>query len=56
LLDRALEAGVAFMPGEPFFASGEQSLGYFRLNFSHADPARLAEGVARLRRVFETKT
>lgn len=55
LLDKALAAGVAFMPGEPFFASGDESLGYFRLNFSHADPARLAEGVARLRTVFEAE-
>lgn len=53
LMAQSLEAGVAFMPGEPFFAPGEEQLGYLRLNFSHADPARLADGVARLRRVFD---
>lgn len=51
LLSKALEAGVAFMPGEPFFAEGEQSLGYFRLNFSHTNPERVAEGLQRLRAV-----
>jgi DNA-binding transcriptional MocR family regulator len=37
LLDAAVERGVAFMPGEEFFA-GEPTLGTMRLNFSHAAP------------------
>ncbi len=52
-LKAALEAGVAFMPGEPFFGHGDEKMGYFRLNFSHSDPAQIATGLARLKKVFE---
>lgn len=37
LLAEALSAGVAFMPGEPFFADRRQFSNSLRLNFSHAD-------------------
>jgi 2-aminoadipate transaminase len=52
LLARALEEGVAFVPGGEFHAAaaGRDTL---RLNFTHAAPAQLAEGVARLARAME---
>lgn len=48
LLDAALAADVAFMPGEPFFPEPDKHPGHLRLNFSHIDPARLDEGLRRL--------
>lgn len=48
LLDAALAADVAFMPGEPFFPEPDKHPGHLRLNFSHIDPARLDEGLKRL--------
>ncbi len=50
LLASALERGVAFVPGSAFHAArdggqGERSL---RLNFSHADPERIDDGLRRL--------
>jgi 2-aminoadipate transaminase len=36
LLPRAIERGVAFMPGEPFFSGAAATTGMLRLNFSHA--------------------
>jgi 2-aminoadipate transaminase len=49
LFDEAIKHDVAFVPGTPFYAgkSGENTL---RLNFSNADEATIAEGVARLGR------
>ena len=51
LLDAALAADVAFMPGEPFFADPEANKGHLRLNFSHVDPGSLDEGLRRLAEV-----
>jgi DNA-binding transcriptional MocR family regulator len=48
LLKAALAQNVAFMPGEPFFIDPEANRGYLRLNFSHVEPQRLGEGLARL--------
>jgi len=49
LLKVALEQhNVAFMPGEPFYPNPEEGLGRLRLNFSHASPERIEEGLARL--------
>ena len=48
LLKPALAQDVAFMPGEPFFIEPEANPGYLRLNFSHAAPERLSEGLRRL--------
>jgi 2-aminoadipate transaminase len=48
LLPRALERQVAFMPGEPFFASEHGGRGCLRLNFSHAAPEAAARGLAAL--------
>lgn len=49
LLKVALEENnVAFMPGEAFYAQPEEGIGHLRLNFSHASPARIEEGIKRL--------
>jgi 2-aminoadipate transaminase len=48
LLRRALEHGVAFVPGYPFFA-GEPDRATLRLSFTTHAPAEIAEGLARLR-------
>lgn len=48
LLQEALDEGVVFMPGEPFFVDPERHPGHLRLNFSHVPPERLGEGVERL--------
>ncbi|GEE00885.1 aminotransferase [Gordonia spumicola] len=45
LLDDAVAAGVAFMPGEEFYAD-EPELGTMRLNFSHSDSADADRGLA----------
>jgi DNA-binding transcriptional MocR family regulator len=51
LLPAALERGVAFVPGWPFYA-GEPDRSTFRMSFTTYDPARTAEGVRRLAGVF----
>lgn len=48
LLPRAIDEGVAFMPGEPFFASRPQACGALRLNFSHADEDDIERGLQKL--------
>lgn len=49
LLQRALAANVAFMPGEPFFAlPPTDGVSHLRLNFSHADEAAMQQGLATL--------
>ncbi|AOX99099.1 PLP-dependent aminotransferase family protein [Jeongeupia sp. USM3] len=47
LMRRALDAGIAVMPGEPFFPAGAGA-SWLRLNFSHASPAQIDTGIARL--------
>jgi 2-aminoadipate transaminase len=49
-LDAALAAGVAYVPGVPFYA-GTPDRRTLRLAFSEPPPAAIAEGVARLGRV-----
>ena len=44
---RAIEQGVAFVPGAPFYAS-EPDVSTFRLSFATADVAKIEEGVGRL--------
>ena len=47
LFERAIEMGVAFVPGPAFFArGGGQNM--MRLNFSNCDEPRIMEGIARL--------
>jgi 2-aminoadipate transaminase len=50
ILDDAIDAGVAFVPGPPFYplGGGENA---FRLNFSYCPPSVIREGIARLGRV-----
>lgn len=45
LLPRAIERGVAFMPGEPFFPDGAAPYPALRLNFSHADEEQIERGL-----------
>lgn len=47
LLRSALERQVAFVPGSAFYAHGG-GRNTLRLNFSHATPERITEGIARL--------
>ncbi|HTY99556.1 MAG TPA: PLP-dependent aminotransferase family protein [Rhodocyclaceae bacterium] len=46
LLPAAIERGVAFMPGEPFFPDRPQACGALRLNFSHAGDEQIERGLA----------
>ena len=45
LLPRAIAAGVAFMPGEPFMPVETESCGQLRLNFSHASEEQAEAGL-----------
>ena len=47
LAKRAIERGVAFVPGTPFYASNPDAA-TLRLSFATADVAKIEEGVARL--------
>jgi len=47
LLEAALRHNVAFVPGAPFFAAGDQG-SHMRLNFSNAQPEQIREGIRRL--------
>lgn len=47
LLPKALERGVAYVPGAGFFA-GEKPLNTLRLNFSNMPPERIVDGIRRL--------
>ena len=47
LLNRALDAGVAFVPGADFFPDGG-GRNNMRLNFSNAQPAAIRTGIERL--------
>lgn len=46
LLPAAIERGVAFMPGEPFFPERPAACGALRLNFSHASVEQIERGLA----------
>jgi len=48
LLPRAIEAGVAFMPGEAFYADPAGTTSALRLNFSHASEAQAEAGLSTL--------
>jgi 2-aminoadipate transaminase len=47
LMRKALEGGLAVMPGFAFYCE-PQNDSYLRLNFSHANPDKIEEGVKRL--------
>jgi len=51
LLSEAIERGVAFMPGEPFYPESPACSGTLRLNFSHASVADAERGLAILAQV-----
>src|SRR5690606_800773 len=53
LLARALDHGVAFMPGAPFFPEPPGGDMHIRLNFSHATASQAEEGLALLARLLE---
>lgn len=55
LLPKALAAGVAFMPGEPFFSDGRQAAGTLRLNFSHTDPHDVEQALETLAHLLQTE-
>ena len=48
LLPKAIEEGVAFMPGEPFMPVMVESCGQLRLNFSHASEEQADIGLEKL--------
>jgi 2-aminoadipate transaminase len=54
LLDEALHAGVAFIPGAPFYADGGGA-DTLRLNFSYCTPERIEEGIGRLGRLLRAR-
>jgi 2-aminoadipate transaminase len=54
LLKDSVEQKVAFVPGASFFANGGGT-NTMRLNFSHASPERIKEGIERLGRVIAAK-
>jgi 2-aminoadipate transaminase len=47
LARRAIDKGVAFVPGAPFYAR-DPDLATLRLSFATVDVAKIEEGVARL--------
>lgn len=48
VLDTALQAGVAFVPGKAFYPDPELGFRHMRLNFSNSPPEKIREGVRRL--------
>ena len=52
LLPRAIESGVAYVPGRPFFVNGSGAT-TMRLAFSKEPPDKIKEGIARLGRVLK---
>jgi 2-aminoadipate transaminase len=55
LLAESLQRGVAFMPGEPFFADDIGPRGALRLNFSHADAGAAERGLRILADVLRSR-
>ncbi len=48
LFEAALQQNVAFVPGDSFYATGDEGRRHLRLNFSNAQPERIREGIRRL--------
>jgi 2-aminoadipate transaminase len=48
LFQAALQQDVAFVPGDSFYATGDEGPRHMRLNFSNAPPERIREGIRRL--------
>lgn len=47
IFPKALEKGVAFVPGDPFYVGGH-NVNTMRLNYTNADPDVIVEGIRRL--------
>jgi DNA-binding transcriptional MocR family regulator len=52
MLNPAVEAGVAFVPGKPFYPHGDTDR-HLRLNFCNASHEKIREGIKRLANVFK---
>jgi 2-aminoadipate transaminase len=52
ILTQAIDAGVAYVPGQPFFIDGSGA-NTLRLAYSKETPEKIGEGVARLGRVLQ---
>ena len=52
MLPAAIEAGVAYVPGQPFFVDGSGA-NTLRLAFSKESPEAIADGVERICRIFQ---
>jgi len=48
LFQAALRENVAFVPGDCFYAGGDEGRRHMRLNFSHSNPQQIREGIRRL--------
>jgi len=53
-LNTAVEAGVVYVPGKPFFPNGDRDCN-LRLNFCNATHEKIREGIKRLAGVFHDK-
>jgi DNA-binding transcriptional MocR family regulator len=56
LLTEAIDSGVTFMPGEPFFTDGREASNCFRLNFSNVENDEVEVGLAKLSDIFRRAT
>jgi len=54
LLPLAIEQGVAFMPGEPFYPEATNASGTLRLNFSHASMDQMEKGLVTLSKLIRS--
>ena len=48
LYAEAIRHNVAFVPGDSFYATGDEGGRHMRLNFSNAPPEQIREGIRRL--------
>jgi len=48
LFQAALRENVAFVPGDCFYATGDEGRRHMRLKFSHSNPQQIREGIRRL--------
>lgn len=52
LFHKAMEANVAFVPGDPFY-TGKTNVNTLRLNYTNSTPEVIEEGIQRLAAIFE---
>ncbi len=55
LMQEAVAAKVAYVPGFPFYAEPSRGRNTMRLNFSNAQPAQIEEGIRRLGALLKAK-